>query len=214
VPAIGSQAWSVDRNPKDQSDTTTATASGAASVEGAATVAPAAPLATAASAAPAAAPSPTPLLDQMTRPIFTLRSAAPGTHVMTIHVAPEAIGPVTVRAHIDGGDIRVQVIAPNDESTAALTAILPDLKRDLAQGGMNAALTLHQHTGDFGSDLGNSSGQGARDLFGGSTSQPGGGGPRDQSSPLRLPGDIAQPAASTQAQPRPRTADTSIDVLA
>jgi flagellar hook-length control protein FliK len=88
--------------------------------------------------APAAA-SPQSLSEQIAGPVLTLQTAALGSHVLTIRVAPDSLGPVTVQAHLSSDGIRVELIAPTDQARDALKAILPDLKRDLSQGGMNNA---------------------------------------------------------------------------
>ncbi|TFD90927.1 flagellar hook-length control protein FliK [Cryobacterium psychrotolerans] len=95
----------------------------------------------AAQAAPPAAP-PAPLASQIAGPLFTLAGARSGEHVLTINVAPDNLGPVTVRAHITGDNIRVELFAPTDLGRDALRAMLPDLRRDLAGSGMNAQLNL------------------------------------------------------------------------
>jgi flagellar hook-length control protein FliK len=74
--------------------------------------------------------------------VFSLASAAPGEHVVTISVTPENLGPVTVRAHITGEGIRVELFAPTDLAREALRVILPDLRRDLAGTGLSAQLDL------------------------------------------------------------------------
>ncbi|KGJ79492.1 hypothetical protein GY21_04815 [Cryobacterium roopkundense] len=110
------------------------------SVPGAATpTAPVAPAAPTASAVPAA---PVPLTAQVAKPLFTLSGVKPGEHVLTINVTPENLGPLTVRAHVTGDNIRVELFAPTDLAREALRAILPDLRRDLAGGGLNAQLDL------------------------------------------------------------------------
>ncbi|HSP76228.1 MAG TPA: flagellar hook-length control protein FliK [Cryobacterium sp.] len=91
-------------------------------------------------AAPAAPPAA--LAGQMSRPLFTLVGAANGDHVMTISVSPDNLGPVTVQAHVRGEHIRVELFAPTDLARDALRAILPDLRRDLSVGGLNAQLSL------------------------------------------------------------------------
>ena len=101
-----------------------------------ASAAPAAPVAAAAPAVPV------PFTTQIARPIFTLAGANPGEHVLTIHVTPDNLGPVTVRAHMTVDSIRVELFAPTDMGRDALRAILPDLRRDLAGSGMNANLDL------------------------------------------------------------------------
>ncbi|MES2093308.1 MAG: flagellar hook-length control protein FliK [Actinomycetota bacterium] len=92
-------------------------------------------------ATPAPPPS-TPLTAQLTRPIFTLTTAAPGTHTMTISVTPDDLGPVTVRAQVTPAGIRVELFAPTDIGRDAIRAILPELRKDLAGGGLGATLDL------------------------------------------------------------------------
>lgn len=110
-------------------------------------------------------PSPTParaiaahaLAPQLAKPIFTLAAAAPGEHVMTVKVTPENLGPVTVQAHIGADGVRVELFTPTDAGRAAVQAVLPDLRRDLADAGLAASLDLSDHSapqgsGDRGSD--------------------------------------------------------------
>ncbi|TFB52065.1 flagellar hook-length control protein FliK, partial [Cryobacterium tagatosivorans] len=101
----------------------------------------AAPVAAQAQAAPTTAP-PAPLATQIAGPLFTLAGARSGEHVLTINVAPDNLGPVTVRAHITGDNIRVELFAPTELGRDALRAMLPDLRRDLAGSGLNAQLNL------------------------------------------------------------------------
>lgn len=79
---------------------------------------------------------------QVTPTLFTLAGAKPGEHVITINVTPENLGPVTVRAHVTGESVRVELFAPTDAGRDALRTILPDLRRDLAGSGLNTALDL------------------------------------------------------------------------
>lgn len=80
---------------------------------------------------------------QVAKPIFTLATtAAPGEHIMVIKVTPDNLGPVTVQAHINGSDVRIELFAPNDAGRDALRAVLPDLKRDIAGSGLQTQLNL------------------------------------------------------------------------
>lgn len=90
---------------------------------------------------PAPAVSP-PLNTQLQGPLFSLATAKPGEHTMTLSVTPDDLGPVTVRAHIGADGVRVELFAPNDAGREALRAILQDLKRDLASAGLGADLDL------------------------------------------------------------------------
>ena len=94
----------------------------------------------AAPAAPANAAAGLPA--QLSRPLFTLASAGQGQHVMTVHVTPEALGPVTVRAHVGAEGVRVELFAPTDVGRDALRSILPDLRRDLSGAGLSGSLDL------------------------------------------------------------------------
>ena len=74
------------------------------------------------------------LVPQLVRPLTGLRTAGDGNHVLTISVTPETLGPVTVRAHVSGDHVRIELVAPTDQARDALKSILTDLRRDLAQG--------------------------------------------------------------------------------
>lgn len=61
---------------------------------------------------------------------------------MTVHVTPENLGPVTVRAVITGDDVRIEMFAPSETGREALRQILTELRRDIAGAGLAAALDL------------------------------------------------------------------------
>jgi flagellar hook-length control protein FliK len=90
----------------------------------------------------APAPQTTTLGAQLARPVFTLAAAGRGEHVMTVHVTPEQLGPVTVRAHVGAEGVRVELFAPTDAGRDALRAILPDLRRDFSGSGLSGSLDL------------------------------------------------------------------------
>lgn len=85
------------------------------------------------------------LTPQLAGPLFTLATAAPGEHVMTLKVSPENLGPLTVRAHIDAAGVHIELFAPGDAGRDALRTILPELRRGLAESGLGAQLNLSQH---------------------------------------------------------------------
>lgn len=101
---------------------------------------------TPASAAPATvagaatANAPAPLAQQLARPLFTLAQAGPGEHVVTVQVSPDALGPVTVRAHVTAHGMHVELFAASDAGRDAVRQVLPDLRRDAA--GSPVATTL------------------------------------------------------------------------
>uniref|UniRef100_UPI000B0FD0CE flagellar hook-length control protein FliK n=1 Tax=Cellulosimicrobium cellulans TaxID=1710 RepID=UPI000B0FD0CE len=95
-------------------------------VEGAAT-APASP--------PPAAPT---LHAQVSGPVFQLLDAGDGDHVLTLSVTPEHLGPVTVRAHITGGELRIELFSPHDTGREALRALVADLRVAADAAGLPA----------------------------------------------------------------------------
>lgn len=99
------------------------------------------PLAPTTPAAAAAVARPV-LLPQLAAPVVSLAQAADGDHSLTLTVSPENLGPVTVRAHISGGAIHIELHAPNDLGREALRVILTDLRRDLAAAAPHATLML------------------------------------------------------------------------
>ena len=124
-----------------QTDSATANANGATpALPVVAVMNPATPVAPA--APPTSVASPIPLTMQVAKPLFTLSGVKPGEHVLTINVTPDNLGPLTVRAHVTADTIRVELFAPTDLAREALRAILPELRRDLAGGGLNAQLDL------------------------------------------------------------------------
>ncbi|WP_156253701.1 flagellar hook-length control protein FliK [Pseudactinotalea terrae] len=100
---------------------------------------------TAAAAAPAAPAHPAPaapLARQVGPELTALRTAPAGEHTLTLSITPDELGPVTVKAHIGSDGIRIELFAP-ELGRDALRAILPDLRRDLAGGGLpHATLDL------------------------------------------------------------------------
>ncbi len=126
---------------------------------------------------------------------------------MTVKVTPENLGPVTVQAHIGAEGVRVELFAPSDAGRAAVQAVLPELRRDLAHAGIGASLDLssrdapQREGGPGGFDGG---GRGGFD----------GGRGRRGTPALRL-GPIS--AAGLPARGAPlghSSADTSLDILA
>ncbi|MDT0156367.1 flagellar hook-length control protein FliK [Microbacterium sp. ARD32] len=85
----------------------------------------------------------------MTPPIIALARSAEGQHSITLTVSPENLGPVTVRAHITGESIRLELHAPSDVGRDALRTILTDLRRDLAVAAPGAS--VHVAAGDSSS---------------------------------------------------------------
>ncbi|WP_336857754.1 flagellar hook-length control protein FliK [Sinomonas albida] len=162
------------------------------------------------SAQPATGPAPAPpgFAAQFARPLAGLATLAPGEHVLTLRVTPENLGPVTVQAHIGADGVRLELFAPSDAGRAAVQAVLPELRRDLAGTGLGATLDLsgrsapqsHGGRGEGGDPSGRS--DGGRSGSG-----------RDGARSARTPRvDGARPS---RAAPLARSGiDTSLDILA
>jgi len=159
----------------------------------------AAPAPAAPPAAPAAPAQPAPLAAQVAGPMFSLASAGPGQHLVTVTVTPDTLGPVTVRAHVTADHVHVELFAPNDAGRDALRAILPDLRRDLAgSSGLatNLDLSAHDQAPGTGADPDRQGRAALQERATGSRA-------------VADPGELAVPAPS-----RRHSASSLIDVLA
>ena len=76
-----------------------------------------------------------PINRQLVGPIAVLATGPHGDRTLSINIAPEALGPVTVKAHLGQEGLRVELTAPTEAGREALRAMLPELRRDLAATG-------------------------------------------------------------------------------
>ncbi len=106
----------------------------------------------------ASAPQPA-LAPQLAAPLFSLASAGHGEHVMTLRVAPDDLGPLTVRAHIDAAGVRIELFAPGDAGRDAVRHVLPELRRSLEDSGASLSLSSQNSPPDAGRDPGQGSGR-------------------------------------------------------
>lgn len=79
--------------------------------------------------------APAPLHRQLLGPIASLAAGPHGERTLSVNIAPEALGPITVKAVLGGEGIRMELSAPTDAGREALRAMLPDLRRELAATG-------------------------------------------------------------------------------
>jgi len=79
---------------------------------------------------------------QLSRPLLRLANAGGGDRSITVTVAPEQLGPVTVRAVVGADGLRLELSAPTEQGREALRQVLGDLRRDLAATGSGATLDL------------------------------------------------------------------------
>lgn len=111
------------------------------------------PLTPALPADQAAAASPRPvLLPQLSAPVIALARSPQGEHSITLTVTPENLGPVTVRAHISGSSIRLELHSPSEAGREALRVILTDLRRDLSTAAPGASVDVTSRDTGSGSD--------------------------------------------------------------
>ncbi|MGP0224759.1 flagellar hook-length control protein FliK [Paenarthrobacter sp. NCHU4564] len=95
-----------------------------------------------------------PLTHQLAQPLFTLASGNPGEHVMTVQVSPEDLGPLTVRAHIDGAGVRIELFASGEAGREAVRHVLLELRRGLEDAGASLSLSSHNNPQDTPKDTG------------------------------------------------------------
>lgn len=170
------------------------------------TAVPTAPAVTAAApaapAAPAAAAAPAPLAQQVTAPVVSLVRSGDGEHTLTLRVSPEDLGPVTVKAHISGGSITVELASGTAAGRDALRALLTDLRRDLAVlvPHSSIAVTAADGRADAGS-MGTGTGAAGGQTMAGQTGS-GQTGSGQSGSDRAAPRDSA-PAAETVPAPAP-----------
>lgn len=93
--------------------------------------------------APTTAPAPPtslpqPLSAQLAGPVHQmLSSGRDGTKTMTLNVASENVGPVTVKASFTTTGVRIELFTIQDAGRDALRSMLGDLRRDLAGLGLS-----------------------------------------------------------------------------
>lgn len=115
--------------------------------------------ASAPAAAPAAeAPAPTPgtarthvpLPHQLGTPAFALAQAAAeapdGTSTITVTVAPDDLGPITIRASVSADGTRIEFFSSTDGGREALRQSMPELRREASSSGLSASLDLGSGT--------------------------------------------------------------------
>ncbi|WAH99079.1 flagellar hook-length control protein FliK [Arthrobacter sp. MMS18-M83] len=154
--------------------------------------------ATAGVATPAPQADPAKLLPQVKGPLFSLAAGEPGRHVMTLRLSPEDLGPLTVRAHIDGAGVRIELFAPGEAGREAVRSILPELRRGLGESGFGASLDLSEHNAPADAGAGGSD---ARDR-------------RPADRPAFPRGSDGEPARFPRtAVVLPRSSTSSLDIL-
>lgn len=84
-------------------------------------------------------PAAPPLQAQLTGPIAQLATGPAGEKVLTVNIAPENLGPITVRANFSADAMRIELFAPQDTGREALRGMLTELRRDLAGLGLGSS---------------------------------------------------------------------------
>jgi hypothetical protein len=127
-----------------------------------------------------------------------LRDAGEGVHVLTLRVHPEDLGPIRITAHLGADGSRIELAGLTPASREALRASLGDLRRELADTGIQARL-------DLGADTADASGAGS-----GQTPEPG---PEPAERGRGDPPARRRQALHPPAAP-PRTGSGALDLIA
>jgi flagellar hook-length control protein FliK len=107
------------------------------------------PAATAVSAPDRPAPgSPAALAEQVLSRVSPLRRGPDGTHVLTLRLHPEDLGPVTLVAEVHRGSLRLELTAAVPAAQEALKQAAGDLRRELADAGFGSAAVDVRSDGD------------------------------------------------------------------
>jgi flagellar hook-length control protein FliK len=178
-------------------DTTPVTVPSAPTVQ----LAPTTPAVAAATPQAPAVPVPAGYTANLAKPLFSLATAGPAEHTMTVSVNPEKLGPVTVQAHVSGGNVRIELFAATADGREVLRQTLPELRRDLAGAGINASLDLSSN-----SQSGSPHGGQDRETF--TRRAPASNHPGSNGRPLHMNDQIAR------TRPAAYGPDTVLDVLA
>ncbi|MFJ6417466.1 flagellar hook-length control protein FliK [Paeniglutamicibacter sp. NPDC091659] len=143
-------------------------------------------------------PQAPPINRQLLGPISALATGPHGERTLSVNIAPEALGPVTVKAHLGHEGLRVELTAPTEAGREALRAMLPELRRDLAATGAGT-VSIGTAT-DAGTGAGTFSGGGQASMandhrFGGGSSATAAPGKQQGEEATQLPANEAQPSA-------------------
>jgi len=87
-------------------------------------------------AAPPLAPG-TPAAAQVAMHVLPLRLDADGVHRLTVHLHPADLGLVSLVAEVRDGAVHLQLAGATEAGREALRDALPDLRRELQQGGFS-----------------------------------------------------------------------------
>ena len=109
-------------------------------------------------AAPVAASEPaTPVHQQVFAALVPIRGGKSGEHQLTVQLHPAELGPVSIVARFENGELSVTLASGSDAAREALQSALPQLRNDLQQAGFaGVALAL-----DAGGDPGRAGRQSA-----------------------------------------------------
>ncbi|MCK2026539.1 flagellar hook-length control protein FliK [Microbacterium sp. SSW1-47] len=140
-------------------------------------------------------------MPQLSAPVVSLARASDGDHRITLTVSPENLGPVTVRAHISGAAIRIELQAPGELGREALRAILADLRRDLAVAAPQATLSLASSSDGPGSSTPQGPSAGGQGTTGGQGAAGGQGTDRQPAAARPLPSTSPAPPPPVPTAP-------------
>ena len=137
-------------DPSSSSAAATPQVSAASAQNPAAPVAAQAPTPAAPVAPPVLVAQPAHVAAQLSPQLVALTGRSLGTHRLALVVEPEAIGQVTVVAHIRPEGTRIELVGATPAARDALQASLDDLRRDLTATGSAATLDVSTSSGGSG----------------------------------------------------------------
>jgi flagellar hook-length control protein FliK len=108
-----------------------------------------APAAAAVVAAPANEP-PTPAHQQVFAALVPLRGGKSGEHQLTVQLHPAELGPVSIVARFENGELSVTLASSSDAARDALHGAMPQLRNDLQQAGFAGVAIALDAGGDPG----------------------------------------------------------------
>lgn len=99
-------------------------------------------------------PPTVPLPQQLGAPAFALAQTAAeapgGTSTITVTVAPDDLGPISIRASFSPDGTRIEFFSATDTGREALRQALPELRREASSSGLSASLDLGTGTPEDG----------------------------------------------------------------
>lgn len=142
---------------------------------------------------------PVPLPQQISAPVHKFITEPDGAHTLVIKLAPAHLGPVTVRAVLDGGQTRIELVAPTDTAKDLIRSFIGEIRRDLSVSGLSAVVSISTDSSTSQNSSHSNTSQGSQHGSSNGSSPQGGnpqGSPRERPQPHVLPHLTGTPSES------------------